>query len=319
MQLSVMLEPQEGLTYADILAVAQRAEAVGMDGMYRSDHYSTVSGGEAARSTDAWATLAGIARETKRIVIGSLVTPVTFRRAGNLAKVVATVAEMAGERDGQPRVHLGMGTGWLETEHRQHGFPFEEIGTRFRRLEEHLAVVRGLWDAEQRPFSFDGDFVAITDAHFTPAPQPRPRVIVGGTGKRTTPRLAATYADELNTVFAGPDGCAEMRSALDAACETADRDPATIPLTLMTGCIVGSDHDDYEQRARRAHAAHGSGDFDEWIAGLADGWVLGAPEQAADRLGQLAGAGVTGVMLQHQLPQDLDMLDVVTSDIAPRL
>lgn len=319
MQLSVMLEPQEGLRYDDILAVAQRAEKVGMAGMYRSDHYSTVSDGDPVGSTDAWATIAGLARETARITIGTLVSPVTFRRVGNLAKVVATVDEMAGRHEGRSRVHVGMGTGWLEGEHRQHGFPFEDTGTRFRRLEEHLTVVRGLWDPRTDPFSHDGEFVTVTDARFRPQPQPRPRIIVGGTGRRTTPRLAATYADELNTVFAGPEGCAQMRSALDTACEQVGRDPASIPLSLMTGCIVGASEADYTRRARQVHAEQGHGSFENWLADLADTWVLGAPEQAADRLGRLAEHRVTGVMLQHRLPRDLDMLDVLMEAVAPRL
>jgi alkanesulfonate monooxygenase SsuD/methylene tetrahydromethanopterin reductase-like flavin-dependent oxidoreductase (luciferase family) len=318
MRLAVMLEPQEGLSYAQQLAVAQRAEAVGLTGFYRSDHYSSVRGGAGLPSTDAWAVLAGIARETERITLGTMVSPVTFRPAGNLAKVAATVAEMAGTVDGQPRIHLGMGTGWLETEHRQHGFPFEDLGTRFRRLEEHLQVVRGLWDPDHDPFDFAGKFVTIEQARF-PAPDPRPRLIIGGSGRRTTPRLAATYADEWNTVFQPPAACRERRVALDAACEKQGRDPASIPLTLMTGCIVGASDADYQARAKRVHAAIGSGDFDAWLDDLAGAWILGGPEQAADRLGMLADVGVAGVLLQHQVPDDLDMLDAVMSEIAPRL
>lgn len=318
MRLSIMLEPQEGLSYAQQLAVAQRAEATGFAGFYRSDHYSSVVGGAGLASTDAWAVLAGLARETEHITLGTMVSPATFRPAGNLAKVVATVAEMAGPVDGQPRIHLGMGTGWLETEHLQHGFPFEDLGTRFRRLEEHLRIVRGLWDPDRDPFDFAGEFVAIDHARF-PAPDPRPRVIVGGAGRRTTPRLAATYADELNTVFQSPAGCREMRDALDAACEAQGRDPASISLTLMTGCIVGASEVDYQARARRLHAAIGSGDFDAWLDGLAGAWILGGPEQAVSRLGALTEAGVTGVLLQHRDPDDLDMIDAVMSEIAPRL
>lgn len=319
MQLSVMLEPQEGLSYDQIVAVAKRAEAVGMRGFYRSDHYSSVADSAGSPSTDAWATLAGLARETRDIRLGTMVTPVTFRRAGNLAKVVATVSQMAGQVDGRSRIDLGMGTGWLETEHRQHGFPFEDVATRFRRLEEHLAVIRGLWDPQRDPFDFDGEFVTVEQARFAPAPEPAPRVIVGGTGKRKTPRLAATYADEMNTVFQSPAGCRAMRDALDAACATADRNPANIPLTLMTGCLVGASHDDFRARARRAHAAIGSDDLDGWLDELRDGWIIGAPEQAAQRLGDLADAGVTGVLMQMQMPDELDMLDTVMTEIAPRL
>lgn len=319
MRLSVMIEPQEGLAYDQILAVARRAEAVGFAGFYRSDHYSSVADRVGVASTDAWATLAGLARDTSTITLGTMVTPVTFRPAGNLAKLVATVAEMAGTLDGQPRVHLGMGTGWLETEHRQHGFPFEDLATRFRRLDEHLRVIRGLWDPQRDPFSFDGEFVEIDDAHFAPTPTPTPRVIVGGVGKRKTPRLAARFADELNTVFQSPQGCRDMRAAMDAACEAEGRDPAGLPLTLMTGCLVGSSQTDFRARATRIHEAIGSGDLDTWIDELRGTWIIGGPQQAADHLGRLADVGVTGVLLQHQAPDDLDMLDTIMADVASQL
>lgn len=319
MRLSVMIEPQEGMTYDQILAVAQRAEAVGMAGLYRSDHYSPIGAPPDSPTTDAWATLAGLARETSTIALGTMVTPATFRPIGNLAKVVATVAEMAGTLDGAPRIHLGMGTGWHGTEHHQHGFPFEDIATRFRRLDEHLQVLRGLWDADREPFSFDGDFVTIHEAHHRPTPDPRPRIVVGGSGRRKTPTLAARYADELNTVFQSPDGCRDMRRAMDEACGREERDPATLPLTLMTGCVVGADEAAFRARAERVHAAVGSGDLGSWLDGLRGTWILGGPEEAADHIGRLADAGVTGVLLQHQTPGDLDMLDEVIAEIAPRL
>ena len=319
MRLSVMIEPQEGMTYDQILAVAQRAEGVGMAGLYRSDHYSPIGASPDSPTTDAWATLAGLARETSAITLGTMVTPATFRPIGNLAMVAASVAGMAGTLDGAPRIHLGMGTGWHETEHDQHGFPFEDIATRFRRLDEHLQVLRGLWDPDHEPFSFHGEFVTIDQARFHPPPDPRPRIVVGGSGRRKTPTLAARYADELNTVSQSPDGCRGMRAAMDEACVREDRDPATLPLTLMTGCVIGADEAGFRARAERAHAAVGSGDLDGWLDDLRGRWVLGGPEEAADHLGRLAQAGVTGVLLQHQTPTDLDMLDEVTAEIVPRL
>lgn len=319
MRLSAMIEPQEGMTYDQILAVAQRAEAVGMAGLYRSDHYSPIGAPTDAPTTDAWATLAGLARETSGITLGTMVTPATFRPVGNLAKVVTTVAGMAGTLDGAPRIHLGMGTGWHETEHDQYGFPFEDIATRFRRLDEHLQVVRGLWDPDRDPFSFDGEFVTIDRARAFPVPTPRPRVVVGGSGKRKTPALAARYADELNTVGQSPDGCRAMRTAMDDACEREGRDPATLPLTLMTGCVVGGDHAAFRARAERVHAAVGSGDLDRWFDERRGRWVLGGPDDAVEHLGQLADAGVTGILLQLQTADDLDMLDELMAAIAPQL
>jgi F420-dependent oxidoreductase-like protein len=316
-----MLEPQEGLSYADILAVAQRAERLGFAGLYRSDHYSTVTGsGQTAPSTDAWATLAGLARDTSRIALGTMVSPVTFRRAGNLAKVVATVAEMAGTVGGAARIHLGLGTGWLETEHRQHGFPFEDVVTRFRRLDEQLQILRGLWDPDAEAFDFDGEFEQLQAAHFCPKPDPRPRIVVGGSGLRKTPRLAARYADELNTPFKSPEECSALRAALDEACEAEGRNPSTVSFSLMTGCVVGRDEAEVRRRAQRLYErSDRDGSFDEWFDGFAGRGVLGTPEQAADKLGRLGEAGIQAVMLQHLLYDDLDMLDVVAEDIAPRL
>ena len=319
MRYNVMLEPQEGLTYAEILAVAQRAESLGFEGCYRADHYKSVAGRDERGSTDAWATLAGLARETERIVLGTMVSPATFRPAGNLAKVVATVAEMAGTVDGAPRIHLGLGAGWLEEEHRQHGFPFESLDARFRRLEEHLAVVRGLFDPAAAPFDFDGEFERLEGATMLPHPDPRPRIIVGGRGLRRTPRLAATYADELNVVFTSPEETAQRARALATACERAGREPGSVTLSLMTGCLVGADEDDFRRRAERLKAISGDGrPFEEWLADLEGAWVLGTPERAAARLGELAEVGVERIMLQHQLPDELDMLDVVAEEVAPR-
>lgn len=320
MELNVMLEPQEGLSYADILAVAQRAEALGFAGFYRSDHYTSVADRVGLASTDAWATLAGLAVQTSRLKLGVLVSPATFRPAGNLAKVVATVAEMAGTLDGGSRVELGLGTGWLEEEHRQFGFPFEDLGTRFRRLEEHLQVVRGLWDPAAAPFSFAGEFEHLEGARCAPVPDPRPRILLGGRGRRRTPRLAARYGDELNVTFPTPAFATELRAALDRACEEVGRDPDDVAFSVMTGCLVGATPSEVTARARRL--AEQSGDTrpaDDYLAGLRGEWVIGTPEEAADHLGALADAGVQRIMLQHQLADDLDMLDVVMEEVAPRL
>ncbi len=305
MRLNVMIEPQEGMTYADILAVARRTEELGLDGLYRSDHYKSVAGRDEHGSTDAWATLAGLARETNRIQLGTLVSPVTFRTAGNLAKTVATVSEMAGGG----RIELGMGTGWLESEHVQHGFPFEDLRTRYRRLEEHLQVVRGLWD---RDFTFEGEFVTIRDGRFTPKPDPMPRIIVGGTGLGRTPALAARYADELNGVYLSPLECAKQREALRAACGAAGRAPDTVGYSAMTGCLIGLDAEDFHARARRLQALlEDTRPLETFLHDLEETWVLGTPDQAAGRLAELAEAGVERVMLQHLVFDDLDMLDVI--------
>jgi alkanesulfonate monooxygenase SsuD/methylene tetrahydromethanopterin reductase-like flavin-dependent oxidoreductase (luciferase family) len=212
MRINLMIDPEKGMTYAELVALARRAEALGFEALYRSDHYASVFDRDGVGSTDAWATLAGLARDTQRIMLGTLVSPATFRPPAQLAKVVATVAEMAGTTPREPeglldaapsrpsavagasRVHLGLGTGWLASEHLQYGFPFDDVGTRFRRLEELLQVIRGLWDPAQNPFSFEGQFERLVEARFLPKPNPRPRIIVGGRGRTKTMRLAVTYA-----------------------------------------------------------------------------------------------------------------------------
>jgi F420-dependent oxidoreductase-like protein len=316
MRLNVMLEPQEGMTYAQILAAAQRADALGFEGLYRSDHYTAVAAGEQGDSTDAWATLAGLARETERIRLGTLVSPATFRRIGNLAKVVATVAEMAGSG----RVDVGLGTGWLELEHRQLGFPFEDLGTRFDRLEEHLQVLRGLFGANRSPFSFVGRHETLREARLLPTPSPPPRIIVGGKGLQRTPSLAARFADELNGAGMNPATAAEQRGALDAACEDVGRDPASITYSVMTGCAVGSSAADVDRRIGQLHQRWGRGrDLATFRAGIAAGWVAGPPAEAAERLSAFAAAGVERIMLQLLLPDDLEILDVMAEQVAPLL
>jgi F420-dependent oxidoreductase-like protein len=308
MRLNVMLEPQEGMTYAAILAIAQRTETLGFEGLYRSDHYKSVADRDERGSTDAWATLAGLARETDRIRLGTLVSPVTFRAAGNLAKTVATVSEMASGG----RIDVGMGTGWLASEHTQHGFPFEDLGTRFRRLEEHLQALRGLWSSQIERFTLDGEFVRIRDARFEPKPDPTPRIIVGGRGPVRTPRLAARYADELNSAFLSPQECASQRKALRTACEDLGRDPQALTYSTMTGCLVGATVAEFHARARRLQELSGdTRPLNAYLRDLEDAWVLGTPDQAAERLAEFAAAGVERIMLQHQLFDDLDMLDVV--------
>jgi alkanesulfonate monooxygenase SsuD/methylene tetrahydromethanopterin reductase-like flavin-dependent oxidoreductase (luciferase family) len=321
MRINLMIEPQEGMTYSEILAVARRADELGFEGLYRSDHYASVFGREGVGSTDAWTTLAGLVRETERIALGTLVSPVTFRPAANLAKVVATVAEMAGTAVGQAsRVHLGMGTGWLVTEHTMYGLPFDDLGTRFRRLEEQLQILRGLWDSNGEPFSFHGEFEGVKDAQLLPRPDPRPRVIVGGRGPVKTVRLAVRYADELNSPSATPEECWKLRAVLDDACERDGRDPSTITFSLMTGCLVGATTKDFRARVRRLETlATRYPRLADYHERLAVRGVVGTPDQATDRIGRLAEAGVERIMLQHLFHDDLDLLDVVAEEIVPRL
>lgn len=314
MRVNIMIEGQDGPSYEDLLAVARRAEDAGLSGMFRSDHYSSGQGVE-KDSTDAWATLAGLARETRRLALGTLVSPATFRPIGNLAKVAATVSAMAGTNpDGSPRVSLGMGTGWMEVEHRRHGFPFEDLDTRFRRLTEQLEVLTQFWDASQQPFDYDGEFVTTADTRFTPVPDPRPRIVIGGAGMRRTPQLAARFADELNGVFLPLEDCVQQRRALGDACREEGRDPGSVTYSLMTRVIVGADREEVRSRAARYLERPGTtGTVDGWLSNVSPSWLVGTAEQVAEQLAALAAAGVEAVMAQHLLYEDLDMLDILAS------
>src|SRR3954451_12890128 len=208
MHLRVFTEPQQGATYDDLLRVAQATEALGFDAFFRSDDYKRIGPGDPGPgSTDAWVTLGALARETTRIRLGTLLTPVTFRLPGPLAISVAEVDQMSGGR-----VELGLGTGWFEAEPTAFGLPFPSLKERFDRFEEQLQIVRGLWTSDG-PFSFEGEHYQLRDnpALTRPVQQPLP-IIIGGGGAKRTPRLAATYAEEFNTAFRPHD---EMVTALD--------------------------------------------------------------------------------------------------------
>lgn len=199
MLLRVFTEPQQGASYDDLLAVAQATESLGFDGFFRSDHYLAISGDGQPGPTDAWTTLAGLARETSRIRLGTLVTSATFRHPGPLAISVAQVDAMSGGR-----VELGLGAGWYEAEHTAYGIPFPPLGERFDRLEEQLAIVTGLWSTPAgEQFSYEGEHYRLADAPALPKPlqRPGPPIIVGGGGARRTPRLAAAFASEFNLPF----------------------------------------------------------------------------------------------------------------------
>ncbi|MGE3835344.1 MAG: LLM class F420-dependent oxidoreductase, partial [Acidimicrobiia bacterium] len=252
MELRLFAEPQQGATYDQQLAVARLGEELGFDAYFRSDHYQRIGPGDPGPGpTDSWVTLAGIARETSTIRLGTMVTSATFRHPGPLAVAVAQVDAMSGGR-----VELGLGAGWFEDEHRSYGIPFPSVTERFDRFEEQLAVISGLWatPAGER-FSFDGRHYPIVDSPALPKPvqRPRPPIIVGGRGARRTPALAAAYADEFNVIFPGTVGrFVAGREVVARACEAAGRDPATRGWSAPLPVCVGVDEADFERRAMAA-------------------------------------------------------------------
>ncbi len=318
MRFALMIEPQQGLTYAEQLAIVQRAESLGFESFFRSDHYQSFPGPSGEPTTDAWAVLAGLARETTSITLGTLVSPVTFRPVGNLAKVVATVDEMSGGR-----VEFGLGAGWNEPEHRQLGLPFPDIKTRADMLEEQFAVLHGLWGAPDG-WSFQGTHVTIEDASFHPKPvtksgrakfpngAARPRLLTGGEGSPRSMRIAARYADEFNLSSTSPDKAVTKFAELGAACEAIGRDPATIGRSVMAGVLIGRDEGELARRKAALLAAFGNeADGDEWIDAREPRWILGTPEQARAMVARFEAAGAERIMLQDFLPRDLEMVDLM--------
>ena len=318
MRFALMIEPQQGLTYAEQLAVARRAEAAGFERLFRSDHYQSFPGPSGEPTTDAWAVLAGLARETTRIGLGALMSPVTFRYAGNLAKVVTTVDEMSGGR-----IELGIGAGWNDEEHLQLGLPFPAIDERADMLEEHLAVLRGLW-GEPDGWSFHGKHVTIEGSQFYPKPvdvpgrprgtngAARPRLLVGGSGTKRSARIAAAYADEFNLSSSSPESAVAKFADLDAACAAIGRDPASPARSTMAGVLIGRDEAEVDRRKADLLAVFGAdAGGEDWFDAREPRWILGTPDQARAMVDRFARAGAERIMLQDFLPRDLDMIDLM--------
>jgi F420-dependent oxidoreductase-like protein len=297
-----------GATYDDLLAVARRAEETGFDAFFRSDHYLTMGGDGLPGPTDAWVTLAGLARETSRIRLGTLMTAATFRLPGPLAISVAQVDQMSGGR-----VELGIGAGWFEAEHSAYGIPFPELGERFDRYEEQVAIVSGLWSTPPGDtFDFPGAHYRISGSPALPKPVQDGGIplIVGGSGKKRTPRLAARYASEFNVPFASATDSARLFAGVREACEEAGRDPASLVYSSALVLCVGRDEAEIAGRA----AAIGR-EVDE----LREHGVAGTPAEAVDVLGRYAEAGAQRVYLQVLDLADLDHLDLVAAEVAPQV
>ena len=303
MDLRIFTEPQQGATYDELLAVAQRAEALGFDAFFRSDHYLKM--GESSGlpgPTDAWVTLAAIGRETTRIRLGTLVTAATFRFPGPLAISVAQADAMSGGR-----VELGIGAGWYDDEHRAYAIPFPPLGERFERLEDQLAIITGLWETpEGETFSYTGRHYEVVDSPGLPKPvqRPRPPIIVGGGGPKRTPRLAATYADEFNAMFTPVDKLGVDYERVDRACEAIGRDPTTMVRSVAVPACVGADEAEY---ARRAEATGRKPDD------LRGGGITGTPDEAAEKLAAFRDAGAARIYLQVLDVRDLEHLDLLAS------
>jgi F420-dependent oxidoreductase-like protein len=308
MQLRVMVEPQQGATYEDLVGVAQRAERLGFEGFFRSDHLTSI-GLDAAEpgSTETWVTLAGLARDTSRIRLGTLVTSATFRLPAILALTVATVDAMSGGR-----IELGLGAGWYELEHRAFAVPFPRAADRFDRLEEQLSIITGLWSTPPgENFSFDGKHYQVVDNPALPQPaqRPPPPIIVGGLGPRRTPHLAARFAAEYNAPpFSSLDDAAAGFARARQACEELGRDPASLTLSVAQSLLVGSPHDIKRHASLAALPPN-----PDRVA------LVGTVDQVIDRIGRFGDAGASRIYLQMLDIHDADQLELVAQQILPRV
>jgi F420-dependent oxidoreductase-like protein len=322
MRFAVMLEPQQGLTYDDQLAVARLAEEVGFESFFRSDHYENFPGDADGPATDAWAVLAGLARDTSRITLGTLVSPVTFRHPGNLVKVVTTVDQMSGGR-----IEIGVGAGWNDADHSRLGLPFPPIEERADLLEEQLAILHGLL-TEDDGWSFEGRHLTVRQARLRPRgverpgrPQEhgrvRPRILTGGDGSPRGFRIAARWADEFNLTSSSPERTAEKMAALDEACEAIGRDPATLTRSAMVGTMIATDDAGLARRRDAMLETFGvrGEDPDAWLAARRQRWIVGTPDEARAMVRRYADAGVERLMLQDFLPWDLEMVELMGREL----
>ncbi|HEY9390153.1 MAG TPA: LLM class F420-dependent oxidoreductase [Mycobacteriales bacterium] len=309
MDLRIFTEPQQGASYDQLLAVARATEDAGFGAFFRSDHYLRMGDRSGLPGpTDAWVTLAGLARETSRIRLGTLMSAATFRLPGPLAIAVAQVDQMSGGR-----VEFGLGSGWYEAEHEAYGIPFGSVGERFDRLEEQLAIITGLWETpEGATFSYSGRHYQLTDSPALPKPaqRPRPPVLVGGGGLRRTPALAARYADEYNLPFASVAQTTAAFERVADACRGADRDPATMVYSAAQVLCCGRD----EAEVRRRADAIGRD-----VTELRENGLAGTPAELVDRIGRFAEVGCTRMYLQVLDLDDRDHIELVAKEVMPQV
>ena len=308
MELRIFTEPQQGASYDDLLAVARTAEAAGYGAFFRSDHYLRMGDGDGLPGpTDAWITLAGLARDTTTIRLGTLMTAATFRHPGPLAISVAQVDQMSGGR-----VEFGFGAGWFEAEHTAYGLPFPSTAERFERYEEQLEIITGLWNTPVgQTYDFTGKHYRLTDSPALPKPAHPIPVLVGGTGRKRTPALAARFATEFNLPFQPVENAVEVLSRVDEACAAIGRDPSDITRSAALVVCVGKDDAEVARRA----AAIGR-DVDE----LRRNGLAGTPDEVVDKLATWRDqTGISRAYLQVLDLSDLDHVELIAATVAPQL
>jgi len=310
----LMIEGQEGVTWDDWVRLAGLVERHGLEGLFRSDHYTAIIRHD-ADALDAWATLAGLAAVTERIRLGTLVSPVTFRHPSVLARMAVTVDHISGGR-----LDVGMGSGWYEREHEAHGFPFLDGRRRFELFAEQVEIVVRSWTEDAFDHAGPAYELRAQTALPRPVQQPHPPLVLGGTVKPRFAALAALHATEVNTLGAPNEELRQRKLALDRACVEAGRDPATLGFSVMTTCFLGSDRTEVLARLSRFLSVRG-GDTDPetLLAERRDRWLAGTVEEVAARVEELRGIGVTRVFLQHLDHSDDDMVALIGERLLPAL
>jgi alkanesulfonate monooxygenase SsuD/methylene tetrahydromethanopterin reductase-like flavin-dependent oxidoreductase (luciferase family) len=314
MEICLMIEGQEDVSWEDWVALAAACQANGVGTMFRSDHYLSVDDRRERGSLDAWGTITALGAVTGELRLGTMVSPATFRHPAVLAKAAVTADHVSGGR-----VEVGIGGGWWEREHELYGFELPKVGPRMEALEEQMQIVRGHWG--EGPFDFDGKHYSARGLDARPKPVQRPLpLILGAKGGPRSLRMGARWADEYNTVMSTAEEVADLRRRLDEACEKEGRDPATLPLSKMTGWLVGADRDELLDRASRLSHWKGEGDDGEaFIASQRKSTILGTVEEAVEQLRELEAAGLTRLMGQHLLHRDLDAVALMGREVAPRV
>jgi F420-dependent oxidoreductase-like protein len=302
MRLALMIEGQEGVTWQDWCALAGACEEHGVDTLFRSDHYISQADEAGNVAHDAWTTIAALAARTSSLRFGTLVSPATFRAPALLANAAATADHVSGGR-----IELGLGGGWMEREHRAYGFPFPETATRLEMLAEQVEIVHRLWTEER--VDFRGRHYVLEDAPGQPRPvqQPRPLLLVGGSGSRGTVEPALRFADEYNTPFVSPEEAARVRAQVPG-----------LRFSVMTGLLVGETHEEMRERAHELYSRRArEQSFDDWLAAYAERCVAGSVPEVVDRLRAYKGAGCDRIMLQHLLHTDLEPVRLIGRELAP--
>jgi F420-dependent oxidoreductase-like protein len=314
-RLDLMIEGQEGVTWEQWLALAGACEKHGVGTLFRSDHYVSFSARDRAGSLDAWTTIAALAARTETLRLGTLVSPATFRHPSVLAKSVVTADHVSGGR-----VELGLGAGWMVPEHEQYGIPFPPTRERLEIFAEQLEIVARSWTEER--LDFEGRHYQLRGLTALPRPvqQPRPPLIVGGSGTCGTLRPAARWADESNTPFATLEELRARRAGFEQVLREEGRDPATMRFSLMTGLIVGETGDEAVGRARLLYEREPrDGSFDDWLHHYSKASLVGSVDEVTERLREIAAVGVDRVMLQHLLHEDLEPVRLIGRELAPAL